>query len=94
MLMEIARFIDWSNADIKSLQFEAKKAPKQKEVELIGKLVLLFYEQKSLDMLNEQRGILNEIEESLKEKKRKFKYEIMLSDEIKQLDYIENKVDN
>ena len=47
-----------------------------------------------LDMLNEQRGILNEIEESLKEKKRKFKYEIMLSDEIKQLDYIENKVDN
>jgi hypothetical protein len=61
---------------------------------LIGKLVLLFYEQKSLDMLNEQRGILNEIEESLKEKKRKFKYEIMLSDEIKQLDYIENKVDN
>ena len=94
MLMEIARFIDWSNADIKSLQFEAKKAPKQKEVELIGKLVLLFYEQTSLDMLNEQRGILNEIEESLKEKKRKFKYEIMLSDEIKQLDYIENKVDN
>ena len=83
MLMEIARFIDWSNADIKSLQFEAKKAPKQKEVELIGKLVLLFYEQTSLDMLNEQRGILNEIEESLKEKKRKFKYEIMLSDEIK-----------
>ena len=61
---------------------------------MIGKLVLLFYEQKSLDMLNEQRGILNEIEESLKEKKRKFKYEIMLSDEIKQLDYIENKVDN
>jgi len=61
---------------------------------LIGKLVLLFYEQTSLDMLNEQRGILNEIEESLKEKKRKFKYEIMLSDEIKQLDYIENKVDN
>lgn len=47
-----------------------------------------------IDMLNEQRGILNEIEESLKEKKRKFKYEIMLSDEIKQLDYIENKVDN
>ncbi len=37
---------------------------------------------------------MNEIEESLKEKKRKFKYEIMLSDEIKQLDYIENKVDN
>ena len=47
-----------------------------------------------LDMLNAQRGVLNEIEESLKEKKRKFKYEIMLSDEIKQLDYIENKVDN
>ena len=92
MLMEIARFIDWSNADIKSLQFEAKKAPKQKEVELIGKLIFLFLIFK--DMLNEQRGILNEIEESLKEKKRKFKYEIMLSDEIKQLDYIENKVDN
>ncbi len=92
MLMEIARFIDWSNADIKSLQFEAKKAPKQKEVELIGKLEILFLIFK--DMLNEQRGILNEIEESLKEKKRKFKYEIMLSDEIKQLDYIENKVDN
>ena len=47
-----------------------------------------------IDQLNAQRGILNEIEESLKEKKRKFKYEIMLSDEIKQLDYIENKVDN
>ena len=91
--MEIAKFIDWSNADIKSLQFEAKKAPKQKEVELIGKLeLILFYAY--VDMLNEQRGILNEIEESLKEKKRKFKYEIMLSDEIKQLDYIENKVDN
>ena len=60
---------------------------------MIGKLVLfLFYTY--VDMLNEQRGILNEIEESLKEKKRKFKYEIMLSDEIKQLDYIENKVDN
>ena len=60
---------------------------------MIGKLVLfLFYAY--VDMLNEQRGILNEIEESLKEKKRKFKYEIMLSDEIKQLDYIENKVDN
>ena len=60
---------------------------------MIGKLMLfLFYTY--VDMLNEQRGILNEIEESLKEKKRKFKYEIMLSDEIKQLDYIENKVDN
>ena len=91
--MEIAKFIDWSNADIKSLQFEAKKAPKQKEVELIGKLVLILFHA-YVDMLNEQRGILNEIEESLKEKKRKFKYEIMLSDEIKQLDYIENKVDN
>ena len=60
---------------------------------MIGKLeLILFYTY--VDMLNEQRGILNEIEESLKEKKRKFKYEIMLSDEIKQLDYIENKVDN
>jgi hypothetical protein len=60
---------------------------------LIGKLVLILF-LAYVDMLNEQRGILNEIEESLKEKKRKFKYEIMLSDEIKQLDYIENKVDN
>lgn len=60
---------------------------------MIGKLVLILF-LAYIDMLNEQRGILNEIEESLKEKKRKFKYEIMLSDEIKQLDYIENKVDN
>ena len=60
---------------------------------MIGKLVLILFHA-YVDMLNEQRGILNEIEESLKEKKRKFKYEIMLSDEIKQLDYIENKVDN
>ena len=37
--MEIGKFIEWSNADIKSLQFEAKKAPKAKEVELIGKVV-------------------------------------------------------
>jgi hypothetical protein len=28
LLLEIAKFIDWSNADIKTLQFEAKKAPK------------------------------------------------------------------
>ena len=60
---------------------------------MIGNLVLFLFHA-YVDMLNEQRGILNEIEESLKEKKRKFKYEIMLSDEIKQLDYIENKVDN
>ena len=39
VLMEIGKFIEWSNADIKSLQFEAKKAPKAKEVELIGKIV-------------------------------------------------------
>ena len=45
-------------------------------------------------MLNKQRGVLNEIEESLKEKKRKFKYEIMLSDERNQLEMIERKVDN
>ena len=37
MLQEIAKVIEWSNSDIKSLQYEAKKAPKQKEVELLGK---------------------------------------------------------
>ena len=45
-------------------------------------------------MLNKQRGPLGEIEESLNEKKRKFKYEIMLSDERSQLEMIEKKVDN
>ena len=91
--MEISKFIEWSNADIKSLQFEAKKAPKAKEVELMGnnlQRVLSVF----IDILNQQRGLLNEIEESLKEKKRKFKYEIMLSDEIKHLDQLENRVDN
>ena len=38
--MEIGRFIEWSHADIKSLQFETKKAPKQKEVEMTGKIEL------------------------------------------------------
>jgi len=42
-----------------------------------------------LEMLNKQRGIMNEIEESLNEKKRKYKYEIMLSDELNQLKKIE-----
>lgn len=37
MLQEISKVIEWANADIKSLQFEAKKTPKQKEVELLGK---------------------------------------------------------
>lgn len=45
-------------------------------------------------MLNKQRGQLGEIEESLNEKKRKFKYEIMLSDERNQLEMIEKKVDS
>ncbi len=45
-------------------------------------------------MLNKQRGILGEIEEGLNEKKRKYKYEIMLSDERNQLEMIEKKVDN
>ena len=36
MLQEIAKVIEWSNSDIKRLQYEAKKAPKQKEVELLG----------------------------------------------------------
>ena len=45
-------------------------------------------------MLNKQRGALGEIEESLNEKKRKFKYEIMLADERNQLEMIERKVDN
>jgi hypothetical protein len=47
--MEISRFIDWSHADIKSLQFEAKKAPKQKEVELSGKVMGV---NKRVEMLN------------------------------------------
>ena len=47
-----------------------------------------------IEMLNKQRGQLGEIEESLNEKKRKFKYEIMLSDERSQLEMIEKKVDN
>ena len=41
MLQEIAKVIEWSNSDIKSLQYEAKKAPKQKEVELLGKSLLI-----------------------------------------------------
>lgn len=37
---------------------------------------------------------MNEIEESLNEKKRKFKYEIMLSDELNQLKKIEQNAMN
>ena len=36
----MSKVIEWANADIKSLQYEAKKAPKQKEVELLGKLMI------------------------------------------------------
>ena len=42
-----------------------------------------------LEKLNQQRSILNELEENLNEKKRKFKYEIMLNDEQTQLKKIE-----
>ena len=44
--------------------------------------------------MNQQRSILNELEENLNEKKRKFKYEIMLSDELNNLKKIEQNVDN
>ncbi len=37
---------------------------------------------------------MNEIEENINEKKRKFKYEIMLSDERNQLEKIEQRVEN
>jgi hypothetical protein len=50
--MEIGKFIEWSNADIKSLQFEAKKAPKAKEVELIGKVVCFSLIMFGAEMLN------------------------------------------
>ena len=47
-----------------------------------------------IEKLNQQRSILNELEENLNEKKRKFKYEIMLSDELNNLKKIEQNVDN
>lgn len=45
-------------------------------------------------MLNKQRGILNELEESLNEKKKTFKHEIMLSDEMNHLKMIERNVED
>lgn len=93
MLQEIAKVIEWSNSDIKSLQYEAKKAPKQKEVELLGNYCGLSF-RFVIEKLNQQRSILNELEENLNEKKRKFKYEIMLSDELNNLKKIEQNVDN
>ena len=39
MLQEVGKMIEWANGDIKNLQYEAKKAPKQKEVELLGKSI-------------------------------------------------------
>jgi hypothetical protein len=51
--MEISKFIEWSNADIKSLQFEAKKAPKAKEVELMGNNLQSFLSDVLIDMLNQ-----------------------------------------
>ena len=38
MLEQVRKDIERANADIKNLQYEAKKAPKQKEVELLGKI--------------------------------------------------------
>ena len=43
--------------------------------------------------LNKQRTIVNEIEENLNEKKKKFKYDIMLLDERKIIDDLEEKID-
>ena len=40
--------------------------------------------------MNRQRTIVNELEENLNEKKKKFKYEIMLVDERKKLEVIGN----
>lgn len=36
-VVEISKVVEWANSDIKTLQYEAKKTPKQKEVELLGK---------------------------------------------------------
>lgn len=41
------------------------------------------HEFKFIEVLNKQRTIVNELEENLNEKKRKFKYEIKLLDERK-----------
>lgn len=42
------------------------------------------------EKLNKLRTIVNELEENLNEKKRKFKYEIRLDHEMKELQNIEN----
>ncbi|CDW90009.1 UNKNOWN [Stylonychia lemnae] len=70
------RDIERANSDIKNMQYEIKRVPKMKEVELNGKL-------------NNLRTIVNELEENLNEKKRKFKYEIRLDNELVQLKKIQ-----
>eukprot|EP00347_Sterkiella_histriomuscorum_P019409 403341733 len=72
----IIRDIQRANSDIKNMQYEIKRVPKMKEVELNEKL-------------NKLRQIVNELEENLNEKKRKFKYEIRLANELDQLKNIE-----
>ena len=36
MIEQIGKDIERANADIKNLQYELKKVPKQKEIELLG----------------------------------------------------------
>eukprot|EP00349_Pseudokeronopsis_sp_Brazil_P002229 CAMPEP_0202963362 /NCGR_PEP_ID=MMETSP1396-20130829/7352_1 /ASSEMBLY_ACC=CAM_ASM_000872 /TAXON_ID= /ORGANISM="Pseudokeronopsis sp., Strain Brazil" /LENGTH=134 /DNA_ID=CAMNT_0049684507 /DNA_START=114 /DNA_END=518 /DNA_ORIENTATION=+ len=77
MLETVGREIEKCNSLIKEAQFEIKRAPKEKEKELN-------------DQLNQIRVLVNEWEENVNEKKKKFKYEIQLNEELKKLQDIEN----
>lgn len=68
------------------MQYEIKRVPKVKEIEFNGNFSFLI----STEKLKRLRSIVNELEENLNEKNRKFKYEIRLDDEMKQLEDIEN----
>ena len=66
VLESLAREIQKCNGLVKEVQFEIKRVP-EKEAEL----------NKALQQL---RTTVNEWEENINEKKKKFKYEILLSD--------------
>ena len=82
MLEQIMRDIERANSDIKNMQYEIKRVPKIKEVEFNGKIIHIYFDYELLEKLNRLRSIVNELEENLNEKKRKFKYEIRLENEM------------
>jgi len=76
------RDIERANSDIKNMQYEIKRVPKIKEVEFNGNIIYIYFDYELLEKLNRLRSIVNELEENLNEKKRKFKYEIRLENEM------------